>query len=48
MAAGVIVKLLFFAYAKKETAIAKNPTSMRATFDLTSDFCFSTCQRSVT
>lgn len=47
IAAGVIVRLLFFAYAKNDTAIAKNPTSMRATFDLTRDFCFSTCPKSV-
>ncbi len=47
MAAGVIIRLLFFAYAKKEMAIAKNPISIKATFDLTNDFCFSTCPKSV-
>ena len=29
MAAGVIIKLLFFAYAKNVTAIARKPISMR-------------------
>ena len=45
IAAGVIIKLLFFAYAKNDMAIAKKPTSMSAKWERLDAFCFSTCKK---
>lgn len=45
IAAGVIIKLLFFAYAKNDMAIAKKPTSMSAKWERLDVFCFSTCKK---
>ena len=45
IAAGVIIKLLFFVYAKNDAAIAKKPTSISARYDLLTLFCFSTCKK---
>ena len=42
MAPGVMIKLLFFAYAKNETAMARKPTSISTMCERTSTFCFST------
>ena len=42
MEVGVTMTSLFLAYAKNETAIAKNPTSMRARYENVTVLCFST------
>ena len=46
MAAGVIIRLLFFAYAKNVTAMARKPIRMSARYDRPT-FCFSTCPKSL-